>query len=141
MSYCTLTDILGRMDEADVIAYTDDDDAGVVDTDKTSQAIAAADALIDAHLSSRYAVPMSPVPDMIKKLAVDVAVYEICSRRDRAPDGRRQVYEDALKLLEKLGRGIAVIPGATAAPESVRSGRAEITSSSRVFSRDSMTGF
>ena len=95
--YCILTYILSRIDEADVIAYTDDYESGVVDVEAVGKAIAGADALINAHIAKRYSVPVSPVPDMVRDLAVDAGqnciragCYPGCSRcpsRIRGPCG------------------------------------------------------
>lgn len=136
--YCTLDDILAMMDEAEVIRYTDDDDTGAINTDVTDKAIAGAGALIDSHLAVRYSVPVSPVPDILLDLAVDIAVYKISSRRGQSPEEIRKKYEDAIKYLEKVAAGKIVLPGASAAPTGSGSDAVAITTSPRIFSRDSM---
>ena len=141
MGYCTLTDILGSIDEADVIAYTDDDASGLVDTDNVQKAIAGADAFIDAYIAGRYSVPVNPVPDMLRDLAVDIAVYKICSRRSQTPEERRQKYEDAERFLSKVAAGKAILPGAAASSVGSSDNTVNITSSPKVFSRDSLKGF
>ena len=116
MAYCTLDDILGMIDEEDVIRHTDDFDTGTVNTSATDRAIAGADALIDSYIGSRYSVPVSPVPDIIRDLSVDIAIYKICSRRDQTPVEARKKYDDAKLFLEKISAGTAVITGAAPAP-------------------------
>ncbi len=140
MAYCTLEDILGAIDEADVIEYTDDDDAGVVDTDRVDQAIEMAGVTIDAYIGGRYQVPVDPVPDLIKRLCVDLAVYEICSRRSDPPENRETKRQQAIRLLEKIGAGAAVIPGAASAPSGSGSNPVQISSATRIFSRQSLRG-
>lgn len=141
MAYCTLEDIFGVMDEADVVAYTDDADAGSVDTLKVDQAIASAGSLIDAHLGRRYLVPLDPVPEMVKDLAVDIAAYKIAGRRSDAPEEWRTKYTDAVKLLEKISGGQAVVPGAAAAPSGSGANSVAISSNDRFFGRDKMRGW
>lgn len=140
MAYCTLDDILGSLDEADLIAYTDDDDAGTVDEGRVDQAVEMAGVMIDAYIGGRYLVPLDPVPDLVKRLAVDLAVFEICSRRSDPPDNREQKRQQAVRLLEKIGAGSAVIPGASSAPSASGSNPVQISSSDRVFTRDSLRG-
>jgi phage gp36-like protein len=141
MAYCTLTDIKDMMDEDEIIRFTDDADAGVVNTSVTDKAIKGADALIDSHIASRYSVPVSPVPDIIAELACDIAIYKICSRRSQAPEEIRLKYDDAVKHLGKIAAGKVLIPAATSASESASDDAVIITSGTRKFSRDSMDGF
>ena len=140
MAYCTLDDILGSMDEADVIGYTDDEDAGTVDEARVDQAIEMAGVTIEAYIGGRYQVPLDPVPDLVKRLAVDLAVFEICSRRSDPPENREQKRQMAVRLLEKIGTGSAVIPGAASAPAASGSNPVQISSAGRVFSRESLRG-
>ena len=65
MSYCTLANILARIDEATLITLTDEAGAGEVDAAKVSAAIADADATIDAYCQGRYTIPLSHVPQKI----------------------------------------------------------------------------
>jgi len=141
MAYCTLDDIKDMMDEDEIIRFTDDADAGVVNTSVTDKAIAGADALIDSHIGSRYSVPVDPVPDIIVDLACDIAIYKLYSRRSAAPDEIRQKYEDAVKYLEKVAAGKIIIPDATAASTSASNDAVIITASDKIFSRDTMEGF
>jgi len=141
MAYCTLDDIKDMMDAEEIIRFTDDADAGVVNTSVTDKAIAGADALIDSHIGTRYTVPVSPVPDIIVDLASDIAIYKIYSRRSGAPDEIRQKYDDAVKYLEKVAAGKIIIPDATSAPTSSSNDAVIITSSDKIFSRDKMKGF
>lgn len=141
MTYCTLDDIRDMMDEDEIIRYTDDYDQGIVNTSVTDKAIAGAGALIDSHLATRLSVPVSPVPDIIKDLAVDIAIYKICSRRSQAPEEIRTKYDDAVKYLEKAAAGKIAIPGAVSAPDSMSNDGVSMSTSTRIFSRDKMNGF
>lgn len=141
MPYCTLADITDMLDENEIIRYTDDAGTGLVNTSVTDKAIAGADALIDSHLAARYSVPVQDVPDIIIGLAVDIAIYKICSRRSAAPDEIRRKYDDAVRYLEKVAAGKIIIPKADSAPADTSAGSAAVTSSKRVFSRSSLQGF
>ncbi len=141
MPYCTLEDIYGSMEESDVIGYTDDAGLNTVDETRTTQAIDGAGSLIDAYLAKRYTVPLDPVPGMIRELAVDIAIYKICSRRDQAPDGRRKKYEDAIRFLERIAEGKALVPGASGASGKESDNSCFLTSDPRIFSRGSLGGF
>lgn len=141
MAYCELTDINDQIDERDLISITDDDDTGSVDSDKVGAAIEKADAMIDSYLAVKYAVPMDPVPAIVKKLSVDIAVYELFSRRDRVSDSTRKRFDDAVTFLKDVAKGKAGISGATSADSSMSSNAPTMTTSPRVFSRIKMKGF
>lgn len=140
MPYCDLDDLKARVPEDVLISLTDDDDIGVIDTDKTDEAIAAADALVNGYLSRRYPVPVSPVPAVVKKLSVDIAVYELFSRLERASETTRDRYRDAVKFLKDVSESRADIAGAVTPAEN-SSNAPVITSAERIFSRSKMEGF
>ncbi|MEW6670224.1 MAG: DUF1320 domain-containing protein [Thermodesulfobacteriota bacterium] len=143
MSYCTQDDILEQIDETALIELTDDDGVGAVDAARVTRAIADADADIDAYCQAHYSVPLSPVPPKVRKLAVDIAIYHLYSRRgDAAPDIRKDRYRDAVRFLEKVAAGDIALGVASPAPES---GGAEFISpvagsppATRIFTRDTM---
>lgn len=139
--YSTLTDMKEQIPEEELIALTDDADAGSVDTSVTDRAVADADAEIDGYCGKRYGVPLSPVPAIIRKFSVDIAIYNLFARRQGAPEDRRLRYKDAIKFLENVARGLISLgaddPDAT--PSDAQ--KPKISFSERVFSRDKMQGY
>lgn len=141
MAYSIQSDILDQLDEDSLIQLTDDEDAGTVDTDKVTRAIADADSTIDSYCQDRYSIPLSPVPDKIRQISVDIAIYNLFSRRgDTAPDIRIERHKEAIKFLEQVNAGKIKLGAATPAP--VNTGNSvTIESNTRVFTRDNMGGF
>lgn len=140
MSYCTQNDILNQVPMDDLIQLTDDAGTGAVDEDNVDRAIADADAMIDAYCQGRYSVPLTTVPDMIRQVSVDIAIYNLYSRRDMAPDMRDARYKNAVRFLEKVAGGQIELGAATPAPTT--SGAAvEIDQEDRAFTRTRMEGF
>jgi len=139
--YCTLTDMQEQIPESDLISLTDDADAGIIDTSVTDRAIADADAEIDGYCGKRYAVPFTTVPPVIRKLSVDIAIYNLFARRQGAPEDRRNRYKDAIKFLENVAKGLVSLgeddPDST--PSDVQ--KPKISFSGRIFSRDKMSGY
>lgn len=138
MSYCTLDDIKEQIPEDELIQLTDDEDLGVVDTSVTDRAIADADAEIDGYCGKRYGVPISPTPAIIRKVSVDIAIYNLFSRRQGADEDRRTRYKDAIKFLENVAKGVVTL-GADD-PDSPPSNihKPKIVQSDRVFSRETL---
>lgn len=141
MAYCTQDDIVQQLDEDTLIQLTDDEGAGSVDTAVVNRAIADAGATIDAYCQGRYSVPLDPVPDMIRQLSVDIAIYNLYSRRaDAVPDNRLERYKNAIRFLEKVASGQILLGAATPAPETTGSS-VDIDQADRIFTRDKMGGF
>jgi len=138
MPYSTLEDILEQLDEDTLVGLSDDQDTGQIDESVVNRAISDADAEIDSYCGSRYSVPLSPVPPIIRKISVDIAIYNLFSRRDAPPEERRNRYKDAVEFLKQVAMGRASLgqddPDSTPAPAE----RPIITSSPKIFSRDSL---
>ena len=143
MAYSTKTDILEQLEEDVLIQLTDDEDAGIVDEGKITRAIADADAEIDSYCGTKYDVPFSTVPVMIRKMSVDIAIYNLYARRRGAPEDRKERYDDAISFL-KDPRGIASLGGDGPSADDDSGPEATTVKSDRVFSRgrasDSTTG-
>jgi phage gp36-like protein len=129
--------------EERIIELTDDEDTGSVNQARVDEAIAQADSEIDGYLGERYAVPLSPVPPVIRKLSVDMAVYHLYSRRaEDIPETRRDRYRHAVRFLEGVSRG-SVSLGLDPAPSGPTDSSAETNKSEdgNVFSREKLKGY
>ncbi|GAB4481846.1 MAG: hypothetical protein OHK0044_30550 [Burkholderiaceae bacterium] len=103
--YATVADLTRRYGEGEIRELTDrlDPPVGAIDTAVAERALADADAEIDTYLAARYAVPMTPAPAVIGRIACDIARYRLWE--DRASEEVRQRYEDARRLLEGIAAG------------------------------------
>lgn len=141
MPYCAKADILEQLDEEILIQLTDDEGAGTVDDDMVTRAIADADAEIDSYCGVRYSVPFTTVPGMIRKLAVEFAIYNLYGRRKGVSDDRKDRYNNGIRFLRDVSKGVVSL-GADD-PDSTPSdaNAPQISSSERIFSREKMKGF
>lgn len=73
MPYATLQDLIDRFTEAEMIQLTDTTRSGLVDMTPIDRALADADAEIDGVLVGRYALPVAQVPDLLVRVAADLA--------------------------------------------------------------------
>jgi phage gp36-like protein len=106
VAYSILTDLKEQLSETELIQLTDDAGAGVVDTSVTDRAIADADTEIDGYVGTRLEAPLDPVPDIIRKLGIDIAIYNLFSRRhDSVPETRKDRYRNAIAVLSKIAEG------------------------------------
>jgi len=108
MAYSAQADLEEQLSGTELIELTDDAGAGEVDTSALARAIADADAEIDSYCAARYTTPFSPVPVMIRKLSVDIALYNLFSRRSalKIPEERQKRYDNAVRFLRDVAKGL-----------------------------------
>ena len=139
--YSTIDDIRALLPEDELLRLTDDEGLGSVDTARVDEAIARADADIDSYCGGRYSVPVSPVPQLLKKISVDLAVYDLYSRAVISmPEARGRRHRDALRQLEGIAKGLATL-GTSETPEQAESRSGAETNKpadTNVFSRDKL---
>jgi phage gp36-like protein len=145
MAYCTLADLKEQIKEEELVQLTDDNDIGIIDESKTNRAIADSDAEIDRHCATQYDdLPFATVPVMIRKCSVDIAIYNLFSRRRGAPEDRVQRYRDAIKFLTNVSNGTVSLGSDAPAEDDDAGPEASTVKSDRVFSMgwtsDSSTG-
>ncbi len=143
MAYCTLTDIKKLIPEITIIQLTDDENTGAANQSRVDEAIAQADAEIDSYCGGRYAVPFTTVPDIAKKISVDIAIYNLYSRRvESLPETRADRYKNAIRQLEGIAKGLVSI-GEQPEPPAPDTGGTQInvTSNDRVFTRETLGNF
>ena len=141
MSYCTIDDIKKQVFEDELIRLTDEAGTGEIDTTKVDTAIETAEVEIDAYLGEQYTLPLSPVPPIVTKLAVDLAIRNLyLLGPGGVPKSREDQAANAVRLLEKIAGGKLTL-GANDPQAGGFDHQVTITSSPRIFSREKMKGF
>jgi phage gp36-like protein len=153
MAYCALADILDQLEEQKLIQLTDDENLNPATIDsedpdcadiiaRIDKAIADADAIIDSYCEGRYTVPLSPVPNRIRQIDVDVAIYNLYSRRSGGgvPEIRSERYKEVIRFLEKVAEGKITLGASTPAPANTEH-PVDIAGNERIFTRDLLDGF
>lgn len=144
MSYAAPQDIINRYPNRDLVQLTNEDpSATTVDTDALTQALNDASAEIDSYLEARFALPLTDPPQVLNRLASDIAMYRLQALRplhDLA-DARRR-YDDAIAMLTKVSAGELTLGLAADNAEPPVAGAAEeVTGPRRVFSRGRLRGY
>lgn len=136
MVYSTQNDILSLIDETSLIQLTEDKaNIGAIDTSKVTRAIVDADATINTYCQGRYPVPLSPVPDKIRQISVDIAIYNLYSISDLGmPDIRKDRNKDAISFLRDVSKGSISLVADTPAEPSDGLPQTTRTKDDRIFS-------
>ncbi len=142
MAYCTQADLLEQIEETDLIGLTDDENTGEIIDAIVTRAIVDADGEIDSYCGGSYDVPFAPAPVMIRKISVDIAIYNLYTRRAIrvVQEERKQRYDNAVRFLKDVSRGLVKL-GADAPAQANPVNQATIAGNSRIFTRDKMRGF
>jgi phage gp36-like protein len=91
----------------DLVQLTNDNGGDTIDTTKIAEAVNYVANIINGYIRGRYALPLASVPEELKCLAVDFAVYRLYSRRihTEAPESVVEKYKNVIKTLELVQRG------------------------------------
>ncbi len=136
MGYITLDDLVKAISPERLTALTDDENLGTINESVVNHAIAVASAEIDAYVGSRYRVPLETAHPIIRKLCVDLALYALHQRLDRVTDGVRAAYDNAVRLLRDIAKGLVSL-GVEPEPEGAGSTGVVVRAKTRVFGPES----
>lgn len=129
--------------EGDLSSFTDEEAAAATDAAAAIRdALVRASGLVDGYCGKRNQVPFDPVPDFVKALDLDIAVYNLFSRRNNIPENKTDRYKNAVKNLEGLSKGTITLGLQDPAPATTHSSATpQVMPGSRQFSRDRLKGF
>ncbi|MFZ5998055.1 MAG: gp436 family protein [Nitrospirota bacterium] len=137
--YSTLDDIKKLLPAEIIIQLTDDENTGAINQARVDEAISQADAEIDSYCAGKYTVPFTTVPAVVKKISVDIAIYNLYSRKvEEIPDTRKDRYNNAIRQLKRIADGTITL-GIDPAP--APSSEGEIKTSDRTFTKDKLGGY
>ena len=122
--YCNQTDLEYKLSTATLAALTNDTaNATTPNANVLELILSNVDATIDAEVGEIYEVPFDPTPDIIKRIAIDLAVYECFQRRPvniEMPKMWQEARDKAMKQLEAISDMLLQLP-ATATIGSTKS--------------------
>lgn len=138
MVYATQADLVGRYGENAVLLVADRNRDGVIDDAVVERALTDATGEINSYLRAKYRLPLAAVPDDLRRVACDIALYRLSGEADLLTEEKRQRYEDALTWLKDLAKGIARLDLPT--PPTSASGGAALVGPERRFTREKLGG-
>lgn len=82
--------------------------ANGIETAKVARAIDDATALMDGYLRSRYALPLTATPPLLRKFACAIARHDLHQGGDRQPTNQvRAASDEAVRFLKDIADGKA----------------------------------
>ncbi len=135
MSYATPQTLIDQYGEAEVVRSADRDQDGVADPDVVERALVGADGIIDSRIGVKYELPVNPVPVVLVEYAGDIALYRMSAETGTYTEEKRQRYDDALKWLDLVAAGKAVLGGQPEPPPVGGVGSIRVVAQPREFNR------
>lgn len=107
-AYATLSDLIERAGEDEILQVADRDRDGVADPDVIENAIVTAGSEIEGYISTRYGLPLPAVPELIRTWAVSIARYHL--HLNGAPDHVVRDWKAAMDALRDVAAGKINLP-------------------------------
>ena len=141
MPYCTSAELADRFGTDELVQITNptDPEAVAVNAQRVTDAIADIDALIDAKLQVRYALPLATVPRVLRNIACDLVrarLYE-----DRITDHVAAREKAAMRLLDEIQAGTLSLGLDDAQQATPASSGPQFTSAGRVFTPGTLADY
>lgn len=105
MAYCTQSDLTNVCTADELEQLTSQ--TGTLDTTTVDLAIESAAGKIDGYLRTRYTLPIVGTPPELVQINCDIARFYLFA--DILPDAVKYRYEEAMKQLSDIAKGIASI--------------------------------
>jgi phage gp36-like protein len=137
MAYCAREDLAPYVSEEILVQLTDDDNAGFVDEAIVTKAIADAEAEIDSYCCGLYAVPFDPVPAIIEKIAAEIALKNLFSRRQDVPENQAKQYDNNVRFLRDVAKGIISL----GQQDTGETPAVKVSSTDPTFTKDTLAGY
>jgi phage gp36-like protein len=114
VAYITRTDLENAMGAGVVLQIFDDLNTGSVNDDAVTLLITEAEARVNSFLRQLYIIPLSPVPDLVRSIALDVATAIAQARHPELvrADGEK-LMKRAEADLDKLRAGTIKVDSMT----------------------------
>jgi len=139
VTYATLDDLIARAGEDEIRQIADRDRDGVIDPDVIARALEHADNLVNGYVGAKYALPLSPVPDLVRTWSIDIARHRL--HYQGPPDYVVKDYEKALASLERVAKGLISLPVAGVDTPASSSGTVMFSAPPEVFDARGLRGW
>lgn len=141
--YATVDDMVGRFGRVEVtrLSQIEDRETTEIDEEKVARAIGDATAIVDGYLRGRYQLPViNPPADVIRATCI-LARYDLAkSDRSDPTDQMQKDYDDVIRWLTDVQKGIVKLAAKTAIEQINNSAVARFEDRDAIFTPDSLRG-
>lgn len=139
VTYATLDDLIARAGEDEIRQVADRDRDGEIDPVVITEALEHADNLVNGYVGTKYALPLSPAPDLVRTWAIDIARHRL--HFQGPPDYVVKDYEKALASLERVAKGLISLPVSGAETPASSAGTVMFSAPDEVFDARGLRGW
>lgn len=144
MAYATLQQFIDKFgrDEAVMLTNLEDPTAEEVDPTVFERVRNDSSALMDSYLAGRYSLPFASPPQVLVPKCLDICRYFL--DRNAAREDVRQRYEDVIRWLEMVAKGVVQLgldTNNTQVKSNTGVGMPDFEAGERVFTNDSLKDF
>ncbi len=139
--YATLSDVQIFISDQDLIQLTDDENTGSMITSTIDKMLEAATVEIDGYIGSKYPLPLATVPTILINICTDIGIFNLYARRHGPPEHWQTRYDNAVKKLGLIAKGDDISLGVNDPEGTGASDLAATSSSSKVFSMETLKNF
>lgn len=141
MPYATQQDLIDAFSQEEILELSqlDDSAANTIGTANVEAALDDASDLIDSYIGGRYTLPLSSTPRVLVRICCDIARYMLDRYNPR--EDVRQRYEDAIRWLEQVAKGVLSLGLDEAGAEPPTAGSPQFLSPGRQFTNETLRGF
>jgi phage gp36-like protein len=160
MSYSTLKDMAERVSYERLIYQVDDEKsipneqirstildplnpAHLLMIGRVDQVIAYADSVIDAHLGSRYKLPLPYAPLILRTISTELAFYRLLARLNpKIEEAWQQIHKDNMEMLNRIASGKMVLDGLLLSEAEKQEAAGDfVAGNDPLFNRTTLSGF
>lgn len=110
MAYASQQDIIDLYGEDCLSASADRDSDGSADSTPVTNALDTASNEIDSYLGTLYDIPLTSVPDQVKTVCIDIAIYRLSYGFGAGlTDEKAKRYDNAIRWLRDAAKGIVTL--------------------------------
>lgn len=137
MAYATQADVVAAISSAELIQIADHDNDGTADTDVVAAALADAESFANSYLTAF--LPLTTVPEALRKCVVMIAVHNMRIAKGQATEDSNKAFDQWLDWLKDLSKGTASLAASDAEEEDdIDPGDPEVVAEERVFTRSTV---
>lgn len=139
MMYATVSDMVSRFGEQEIIELSNLDLSQDIEIDQAAveRALTDASAEIDGYLAARYRLPVTGEVRLLSQMCTDIARFRL--QKGVSTEQARQRYEDAVDTLKRISAGTMNLP--LQAPPPAIGEPVVVPGRARVFDDETMRGF